>query len=363
MTALVELSGIGRRFTRKLDVAAKILNLLGGSYREQVVHAVDGVDLSISAGEVLALVGESGCGKSTLGRIVAGILPSSSGTMSFRGRDVAALAGTDRLAWVRSIQMVFQDPMTSLNPRKSVFEAISEAPVYHRIFSRAEAPAKVARLLSNVGLDPQFANRMPHELSGGQRQRVAIAQALAVKPEVLVCDEATSALDVSIQAQILNMFLELKEEFGLTYLFISHNLGAVRHVADRVVIMYLGQVVEVAPADDLFATPHHPYTRALLLEAPRLERRRRFEPIRGEIPSPLDPPSGCYFHPRCPMATDRCRTERPILRETGGDRVAACHYAEMVSPPDALAPSSEAPEPGHMKPGRAPLSAEAPRSE
>ena len=343
MTTLVELAGIERRFTRKLDVAAKILNLLGGRYREQVVHAVDGVDLRIEAGEALALVGESGCGKSTLGRIVAGILPPSGGTMSFRNRNVASLKGADRLAWIRSIQMVFQDPTTSLNPRKSVFEAISEAPVYHRIFRGSEAPAQVARLLDSVGLDPNYANRMPHELSGGQRQRVAIAQALAVKPAMLVCDEATSALDVSIQAQILNMFLELKKEFGLTYLFISHNLGAVRHIADRVVIMYLGRVVEVAPADALFAGPRHPYTRALLLEAPRLERRRRFEPIRGEIPSPLDPPPGCHFHPRCPMATDRCRTEVPALRPAGTGRLSACHYAEQVRPADTPAADTAAP--------------------
>jgi peptide/nickel transport system ATP-binding protein len=334
MTALLEIRQVNRLFTRKLDLAAKILNLFGARYKVQTVHAVDGVDLSIQPGEVLALVGESGCGKSTLGRIVAGILPPSSGSIAFHGREVAGLSGPDRMAWVRGVQMVFQDPMTSLNPRKSIYQIISEAPIYHNLVSRDEAPDMVARLLSNVGLDPNFAVRMPHELSGGQRQRVAIAQALAVRPEVLVCDEATSALDVSIQAQILNMFLQLKEEFGLTYLFISHNLGAVRHVADRVVIMYLGQIVEVAPADPLFAAPFHPYTRALLLEAPRLERRRAFEPIRGEIPSPLNPPPGCYFHPRCPMATDRCRVERPSLRPMGDGRLSACHYAEDVSPPD-----------------------------
>jgi peptide/nickel transport system ATP-binding protein len=337
MTALVDLRRVNRVFTRKLDLAAKILNLLGARYRVQTVHAVDDVDLSIEPGEVLALVGESGCGKSTLGRIVAGILPPSSGSIAFRGRDVASLTGPDRMAWVRGVQMVFQDPMTSLNPRKSVYQIISEAPIYHGHVSRAEAPDLVAGLLSNVGLDPHFATRMPHELSGGQRQRVAIAQSLAVRPEVLVCDEATSALDVSIQAQILNMFLQLKDDFGLTYLFISHNLGAVRHVADRVVIMYLGQVVEVAPADPLFAAPRHPYTRALLLEAPRLERRRAFEPIRGEIPSPLNPPSGCYFHPRCPMATDRCRVEKPSLRPMGERRRSACHHAEDMSPVDASA--------------------------
>lgn len=340
MTALVELKGVHRRFTRKLDLAAKILNLLGARYRVKTVHAVDSVDLAIEPGEVLALVGESGCGKSTLGRIVAGILPPSSGTLAFHGRDVSGLTGADKLGWVRSVQMVFQDPMTSLNPRKSVYQIISEAPIYHGLVSRAEAPDLVARLLANVGLDPNFAKRMPHELSGGQRQRVAIAQALAVRPEVLVCDEATSALDVSIQAQILNMFLQLKDDFGLTYLFISHNLGAVRHVADRVVIMYLGQVVEVAPADALFSAPRHPYSRALLLEAPRLERRRAFEPIRGEIPSPLDPPPGCYFHPRCPMATERCRVEKPPLRAMGAGRLSACHHAEEVSPLDALDPSA-----------------------
>ena len=342
MTALVELKGVNRQFTRNLDLAAKILNLLGARYRAQTVQAVDSVDLSIEPGEVLALVGESGCGKSTLGRIVAGILPPSSGSLAFHGRDVSNLTAADRLAWVRGVQMVFQDPMTSLNPRKSVYDIIAEAPIYHGLVPRAEAGDLVSRLLSNVGLDPNFATRMPHELSGGQRQRVAIAQALAVRPEVLVCDEATSALDVSIQAQILNMFLQLKDDFGLTYLFISHNLGAVRHVADRVVIMYLGRVVEVSPADALFAGPRHPYTRALLLEAPRLERRRAFEPIRGEIPSPLNPPSGCYFHPRCPMATERCRVEKPPLRSMGVGRLSACHYAEDVSPLDVAGPSAGA---------------------
>jgi len=339
---ILDLDAIEMRFATELDVAARLLNLFGAGHRRKVVHAVDGVTLSVRRGEVLALVGESGCGKSTLGRIMAGILTQTAGTLSYGGADVATLDQAARRRFVREIQMIFQDPMTSLNPRKSVRDAIVEAPIVHGLLRRPEADAFAHDMLARVGLDADYADRFPHALSGGQRQRVGIARALAVRPAVVVCDEATAALDVSIQAQVLNMFMDLKAEFDLTYVFISHNLGAVRHVADRVAVMYLGRIVELAPADALFAAPAHPYTQALLREAPSLARRREFEPIAGEIPSPLAPPAGCHFHPRCPFAVERCRTERPALAPLPADpgHVLACHRA---GEPELAVPGAASP--------------------
>lgn len=316
---LMALDGVSKRFSKRIDIAGRLVRGLGGRVPEEIVHAVDGVSLGIRRGEVVGLVGESGCGKSTLGRIAAGIHAPTEGRVLWAGEPMAA---RHRL----KVQMVFQDPMSSLNPRHRIDRVVGEAPRVHGLVSRREADRLVADLLEKVGLDPAFRLRYPHQFSGGQRQRIAIARALAVRPELIVCDEAVSALDVSVQAQVLNLFMDLRDEFGLTYLFISHDLGVVEHIADRVVIMYLGRIVETAPTEALFHQPLHPYAQALLEEVPRLRTgKRRFTPIKGEIPSPLAPPSGCHFHPRCPLADATCRQTRPALRTLDGGRAVACH--------------------------------------
>jgi len=323
---ILALDRVSKRFARRLDAAEKIVSLFGAGLRDQVVYALDGISLEVAEGEVVGLVGESGCGKSTLGRVVAGIHAPSEGQVLWRGTPRNQLAGAAARAARLEVQMIFQDPLSSLNPRKRVAEIIGEAPRVHGLVGRGELADRVDQMLLRVGLDPDFKTRYPHQFSGGQRQRIGIARALAVEPAFLVCDESIAALDVSIQAQVINLFMELREQLGLTYLFISHDLGVVEHLADRVVIMYLGRVVEVAPAEALFDAPNHPYTRALLEEVPRIDARRRcYEPIKGEIPSPLAPPSGCHFHPRCRFATARCRAERPALREIAPGRISACH--------------------------------------
>ena len=324
--ALISIEHISKRFVKPLDLAGRIAARLGSSIRDEVVHAVDDVSFSVDQGEVVGLVGESGCGKSTLGRVVAGILEPSQGLIRYRGEAIADLAPAEARRVALKVQMIFQDPFASLNPRMRVADIVGEAPAVHRIVARADMGAYLDEVLARVGLDASYKRRYPHQFSGGQRARIGIARALAVKPEFLVCDEAVAALDVSIQAQILNLFMDLRESLGLTYLFISHDLGVVEHLADRVVIMYLGRIVESARTEEIFRAPNHPYTQALLTQVPRLEARRMsFQPIVGEIPSPLDPPPGCHFHPRCPHAMPRCREVAPKLREIAPGHAAACH--------------------------------------
>jgi peptide/nickel transport system ATP-binding protein len=313
---LVELQGVSKRFVQALDFAGKIARSLGADVSDEVVHAVEDVSFAVREGEVVGLVGESGCGKSTLGRMVAGIMEPSAGRIRYRGREKAGL----------KVQMIFQDPFASLNPRMRVRDIVGEAPVVHGLVKKEDLDTYLDALLLRCGLDPSYKPRYPHQFSGGQRSRIGIARALAVKPEFLVCDEAVAALDVSIQAQILNLFMTLRRDLGLTYLFISHDLGVVEHLSDRVVIMYLGRVVESARTEEIFSKANHPYTQALLKQVPRLDTRKtQFKPIVGEIPSPLAPPSGCHFHPRCPHAMPRCKVEAPALKAVGSGHLSACH--------------------------------------
>ena len=326
LVPLLELKAVSKQFVRTLDLAARIANVFGAGLREEAVHAVDRVDLAIGEGEVVGLVGESGCGKSTLGRLAVGLLPLSAGARFWRGQPLADLTGTAARERQLKMQMIFQDPYAALNPRLSVIDLVGEAPVVHRLIGPRQQIEYVGLQLNRVGLDPTLMRRFPHQFSGGQRARIGIARALAVKPEFLVCDESVAALDVSIQAQVLNLFMDLRAALNLTYLFISHDLGVVRHISDRVVIMYLGRVVESGPAAELFAAPNHPYTQALLAEVGKLEpKKRRFVPVKGEIPSPLSPPSGCHFHPRCPYAMPRCREIAPPLEEIAPGRWSACY--------------------------------------
>ena len=327
---VIELRGVSKHFGKTHDAASRLARALrrslGGEVRDQIVRAVDNVDLAIAKGEVVGLVGESGCGKSTLGRMVAGIMPPSAGRVIWKGQDITAMDPEAARRATLRIQMIFQDPYASLNPRMRVDEIVAEAPRVHGMIPPGQADEYLDTQLKRAGLDPAYKRRYPHQFSGGQRQRIGIARALAVQPEFLVCDEAVAALDVSIQAQILNLFMDLRAELDLTYLFISHDLGVVEHLSDRVVIMYLGRIVEEAPTDEIFARPNHPYTQALLSEVPRIDSRKRaFTAITGEIPSPINPPGGCHFHPRCPQAMPRCRESAPLLREVAPGHRSACH--------------------------------------
>ncbi|WP_034292830.1 ABC transporter ATP-binding protein [Herbaspirillum sp. RV1423] len=328
---LVEARQVGKRFgERKPRPFERQLTARGWMRPAAVTRALDTVDLHVMPGEVVGLVGESGCGKSTLGRIVSGLLAPSSGQVLVDGVDRNRLSAREAHDTRRKVQMIFQNPYASLNPRLRVDQIVGEAALIHGKADKAGLDDYVCAQLLRAGLAPELRDRYPHQFSGGQRQRIGIARALAVQPQMLVADEAVAALDVSIQAQILNLFMDLREQLGLTYLFISHDLGVVEHVSDRVVIMYLGRIVESAAVDDLFARPNHPYTQALLAEVPRLQARNKsFTAIKGEIPSPLNPPPGCHFHPRCPHAMARCREEAPVLKEVAPGHASACHLNDQ----------------------------------
>jgi oligopeptide transport system ATP-binding protein len=294
------------------------------------VHAVDGVDLEVAPGETLGIVGETGCGKSTLARLICRLLPVTEGTIEFDGQDITNLKGNQLRQLRREIQMIFQDPYSSLNPRKRVGAIIGDPFEIHGLADGKELKKRVQELMEVVGLNPEHYNRFPAEFSGGQRQRIGVARALALRPKLVICDEPVSALDVSIQAQVINLLEDLQNEFKLTYIFIAHDLSVVRHVSDRVGVMYLGKVVELADARRLYAEPKHPYTGALLsaipVPDPDTAQQRERVILLGDVPSPIDPPSGCRFHPRCPKAQERCVHEEPLLELKAGGDLAACHF-------------------------------------
>ncbi|OKO79309.1 dipeptide ABC transporter ATP-binding protein [Bradyrhizobium sp. AS23.2] len=333
MTALLEVEGLVKHFVAERSLFGRAL---------AHVRAVDGVSFSLEAGKTLALVGESGCGKSTVSRLVLRLIEPDAGTVRFDGRDLLALDADDLRAFRREAQIIFQDPYGSLNPRMTVGQILTEPLALHDLVPAARRRERVEELLRLVGLEPRLARRYPHEFSGGQRQRIAIARALAVEPKLIICDEPVSALDVSIRSQILNLLRELQDRLGLAYIFVSHDLAVVKHIADRVAVMNLGCIVEEADADALFAQPRHPYSRALLsaIPLPQPHAKRARVMLEGEIPSALNPPAGCRFHTRCPFVVDRCRTEVPELLADAAGHATACHRVGELPSADAILPAA-----------------------
>ena len=315
----------------KVDGLVKHFPITRGIFRRQVgtVKAVDGISFEIKGRETLGLVGESGCGKSTTGRVILQLLEATSGKVFFKEHELTSISKTDLRKQRPQMQMIFQDPQDSLNPRMTVGSIISEPMLEHQRLKKKQRQESVEQLLNSVGLDPNVTNRYPHEFSGGQRQRIGIARALALSPDFIICDEPIAALDVSIQAQVINLLEDLQEEYGLTYLFISHDLSMIRHISDRVAVMYLGRIVELASSEELYSKPLHPYTKALLsavpVHDPVLEKKRKRTILVGDVPSPANPPSGCHFSTRCPIAEDRCFKVSPEWRQVSPDRRVACH--------------------------------------
>ncbi|WP_145979424.1 ABC transporter ATP-binding protein [Ramlibacter tataouinensis] len=327
MIPLLEVREVHRRFSR----GPTMLDRLRGK-KPPVLHAVSGVSLTVMPGEVLGLVGESGCGKSTLGRLASGLMKPSDGDVLYRGESLESLRGAKQRSWRRAVQMVFQDPYASLNPRLRVDRLIIEAPVYHGLITASRRDERVTELLEAVGLPRDVAKRYPHEFSGGQRQRIGIARALAMQPELIVCDEPVAALDVSVQAQVLNLLISLRKSYSLSYLFISHDLGVMRFLCDRIAVMYLGKIVEIGSAEEVLSNPRHPYTQALVAAVPSATQRGSAPPVRGEIPSPMAPPPGCRFNPRCPFAIPRCKEVVPELEAISEreQRMVACIRSKEV---------------------------------
>ncbi|WP_370302302.1 ABC transporter ATP-binding protein [Pseudooceanicola sp.] len=323
MSAMLEVRGLTKHFPVHRGVLRRVVGQ---------VRAVEDVSFDVAQGETLAIVGESGCGKSTIGRTLLRLIEATAGSVRLEGEHVLNQPEAKMREIRKQMQIIFQDPFGSLNPRMTVSETLAEPLLLHGLATAKDVREKVSNLLETCGLQPWHAERYPHEFSGGQRQRVGIARALATRPKLIVCDEPVSALDVSVQAHIVNLLKDLQQQFGIGYVFISHDLAVVRHMADRVAVVYLGRIVEEAPTADLFARPSHPYTRSLIDAAPRPDpgEKTARAPLEGDLPSALAPPSGCAFHPRCPMAQDLCRTERPALRKLGQARV-ACHFAETVT--------------------------------
>jgi oligopeptide/dipeptide ABC transporter ATP-binding protein len=322
----------------KVEGLKQYFPIKGGFFGRTVNHvkAVDDITFTIYEGETVSIVGESGCGKSTTGRAILRLEEPTEGNVIFQGTNLTKLSKSKMRKYRKDLQIIFQDPYASINPRQTVASVLNEAMHIQKVLPKKERRERIEQLLETVGLRAYQADRYPHEFSGGQRQRIGIARALSVDPKLIICDEAVSALDVSIQAQVLNLLEELQNEFGLTYLFISHDLGVVRHISDRIIVMYLGKIVEIADKTSLFENPQHPYTKALLsaIPVPDPDVKKERIVLKGDVPSPIDPPTGCRFHTRCPFATDKCKTDEPVLRTSElmkEGHEAACHYMEEIS--------------------------------